>query len=99
MTELDINKTQQRPLDIPEFLKDRNNKLVTMTQTELDKLCELELDKLCELELDKLCELHKHAKHLAFLHGVNIGVCTASTVFIIVIVIVIAGISTGGLPW
>ena len=81
MTELDINKAQQKPLDIPEFLKDQNNKLITMKQT----------------ELDKLCELHKHAKHLAFLHGVNIGVCTASMIFIIVIVI--AGIFTGGLPW
>ena len=56
MTELDVNKAQQRPLDIPEFLKDPDNQFVTLRQ----------------IELDKLWELHKHAKRLAFLHGLHI---------------------------
>ena len=81
MTELDVNKAQQRPLDIPEFLKDPDNQFVTLKQ----------------IELDKLWELHKHAKRLAFLHGLHIGVCTASMIFIIAIVL--AGIFHGELPW
>ena len=71
MTELDVNKAQQRPLDIPEFLKDPDNQFVTMKQ----------------IELDQLWRLHRHSKHLSFLHGLFIGVYATVIVFIIAIVL------------